>query len=142
MAENMSISSNNSDGPITEINLTPMVDVCLVLVIIFMAVAPFAMQAGIRVLQSKKAGARIALIGKVSLSDSVQVKLTKDGVLSVNGAQTDAEHFGGVILNALSASKDKFVIVKADEANKVGEVVGLLDEARQAGAVKMALMRN
>ena len=134
----MSVSSNNSDDSITEINLTPLVDVSLVLVIIFMAVAPFAMQAGINVLQSKAS----ARIGKVSLSDSVQVKLTKAGVLSVNGAKTDAEHYSGAILNALSASKDKLVIVKADETNKVGEVVGLLDEAKQAGAVKMALMRN
>ena len=134
----MAVSTNNADDAITEINLTPLVDVSLVLVIIFMAVAPFAMQAGIKVLQSKAS----AQIGKVSLSDSVQVKLTKAGVLSVNGAQTDSAHFGAAILKALSASKDKFVIVKADEANKVGEVVGLLDEAKQAGAVKMALMRN
>ena len=72
----MSVSTNNPEDPITEINLTPLVDVSLVLVIIFMAVAPFAMQAGIKVLQSKAS----ARIGKVSLSDSVQVKLTKAGV--------------------------------------------------------------
>ena len=36
-----------SPGPISDINVTPLVDVCLVLVIIFMVISPFAMQAGI-----------------------------------------------------------------------------------------------
>ena len=134
----MAISTSTSQDPITEINLTPLVDVSLVLVIIFMAVAPFALQAGIKVLQSSAS----AKVGKVSLSDSVQVKLTKAGALSVNGAPTAAENFSAALSKALETSKDKFVIVKADEVNKVGEVVTLLDEARQAGAVKMALMKN
>ncbi|HBA61058.1 MAG TPA: hypothetical protein DCZ92_09615 [Elusimicrobia bacterium] len=134
----MGVSSNNSDEPITEINLTPLVDVSLVLVIIFMAVAPFAITAGIKVLQSKAS----AQVGKVSVSDSVQVKLLSDGTLTLNGAALARAEYPAAVAKALLKSADKFVIVKADPANKVGQVVGLLDEARQAGALKMALMRN
>ena len=134
----MAVSSNNSDEPITDINLTPLVDVALVLVIIFMAVAPFAIQAGIKVLQSKAS----AQVGKVSISESIQVKLTKDGRLTLNGTALTREAYPSAVAKALLKSADKFVIVKADTANKVGQVVSLLDEAKQAGALKMALMRN
>ena len=132
------MSSGSSEDPITDINLTPLVDVSLVLVIIFMAVAPFAIQAGIKVLQSKAS----AQVGKVSMSESVQVKLTKDGKLTLNGAALAREEYPAAVGRALLKSADKFVIVKADTENKVGQVVGLLDDAKQAVALKMALMRN
>ena len=134
----MGVSSNDSDEPITEINLTPLVDVSLVLVIIFMAVAPFAITAGIKVLQSKAS----AQVGKVSLSDSIQVRLDKAGKLTLNGAEITREVYPAEVAKALLKSQDKFVIVKADTDNRVGQVVTLLDEAKQAGALKMALMKN
>jgi len=134
----MGASSSNADEPITDINLTPLVDVSLVLVIIFMAVAPFALTAGIKVLQSKAS----AQVGKVSLSESVQVRLSKEGKLTLNGKEIPRENYPAEVMRALVKSEDKFVIVKADVDNKVGQVVGLLDEAKQAGALKMALMKN
>ena len=134
----MGFSTSKSDEAITDINVTPLVDVSLVLVIIFMAVAPFAVQSGIKVLQSKAS----AQVGKVSLSESLQVKLTAAGRITLNGAEIQAADFPLRIAAALVASKDKFVIIKADDANKVGEVVGLMDTAKQAGALKMALMKN
>ena len=134
----MSFSTNKSDDAITDINVTPLVDVSLVLVIIFMAVAPFAVQSGIKVLQSK---AR-ARVGKVSLSESIQVKLTASGAIKLNGANVAAPDFPARIARALLTSKDKFVIIKADDGNKVGDVVTLMDTAKQAGAVKLALMKN
>lgn len=134
----MSFSTSKSDDAITDINVTPLVDVSLVLVIIFMAVAPFAVQSGIKVLQSK---AR-AQVGKVSLSESIQVKLTAAGAIKLNGAEVAAPDFPARIARALLASKDKFVVIKADDGNKVGDVVTLMDTAKQAGAVKLALMKN
>ena len=134
----MAVSSNNADEPITDINLTPLVDVSLVLVIIFMAVAPFALTAGVKVLQSKAS----AQVGKVSLSESVQVRLNKDGKLTLNGKEILRDNYPAEVMRALVKSEDKFVIVKADTDNKVGQVVSLLDEAKQAGALKMALMKN
>ena len=73
---------------------------------------------------------------------NVQVKLLSDGTLTLNGAALARAEYPAAVAKALLKSADKFVIVKADPANKVGQVVGLLDEARQAGALKMALMRN
>ncbi len=134
----MGFSTGNSDEGITDINVTPLVDVSLVLVIIFMAVAPFAVQSGIKVLQSKSS----AQVGKVSVSESIQVKLTLDGVIKLNGVEVSMLDFPARIAQAILASKDKFVIIKADDGNKVGEVVTMMDTAKQSGALKMALMKN
>ena len=134
----MAFQTSRSEDAITDINVTPLVDVSLVLVIIFMAVAPFAVQSGIKVLQSKAS----AQVGKVSMSESIQVKLTSEGRLTLNGAQIALQEFPQRIAGALSASKDKFVLIRADDGNRVGEVVSLMDAAKQAGAAKMALMKN
>jgi len=134
----MAFQTDRSDEAITDINVTPLVDVSLVLVIIFMAVAPFAVQSGIKVLQSKAS----AQVGKVSAAESLQIKLNIDGRITINGAEIQAADLPLRIAAALLSSKDKFVIIKADDGNKVGEVVGLMDTAKQAGAIKMALMKN
>ena len=67
----MQSGGTGKDEPITEINVTPLVDVCLVLVIIFMAIAPFAVQAGIKVVQSQTSVG----VGKVSSEENVKVEL-------------------------------------------------------------------
>ncbi len=134
----MAGSSGNPEEPITDINVTPLVDVCLVLVIIFMAVAPFALTAGIKVLESKGKAAE----GKVDADENVSLKMTADGTVSLNGVAVDAAALPGAIAQALAKSKDKLVMISADDANKVGQVVDLMDTARQAGAVKLAIMQN
>ena len=131
-------SSQRDDEIVSDINVTPLVDVCLVLVIIFMAVAPFAVQAGIKVLESKSKTAE----GKSSASENVQIRLTVDGRLTVNGKPFELSFLAAAVADALAASQDKMVIITADDANKVGQVVEVLDTAKQAGAVKLAIMRN
>lgn len=131
-------SARRDDEPITDINITPLVDVSLVLVIIFMAIAPFAVQAGIKVLESRASAA----VGKVAASENVAIKLTRDGKLTVNGQPADFPTLFAKTQAALALSRDKMVVVTADDDNKVGEVVEVMDTAKQAGAVKIAIMRE
>lgn len=133
----MAGAAQKEDEPITAINVTPLVDVCLVLVIIFMAVAPMAVTLGIKVLESRPSNAE----GKASVDENVQVKVSLDGSITVNGTKTDGFTFRRVLSEALSRSKDKMVIVTADAGNKVGLVVTVLDESKQAGALKLAVMK-
>lgn len=133
----MAGGSQQQDGePITDINVTPLVDVSLVLVIIFMAIAPFALQSGIKVLESKTKAA----VGKVSASENVSVRMTKDGVININGKVTPHETLYAAMADALTASKDRMVTLSADDENKVGDVVEVLDAAKQAGAQKIAIL--
>ena len=133
----MAGGGQQDEGPITAINVTPLVDVCLVLVIIFMAVAPMAVTLGIKVLESRPSNAE----GKASVDENVQIKVALDGSITVNGTKTDGLTFRGVLADALSHSKDKMVIVTADAKNKVGLVVSVLDASKQAGALKLAIMK-
>src|SRR5262249_14392631 len=134
----MAGTTQNADEPITDINVTPLVDVCLVLVIIFMAVAPFDMTVGIKVLESRAKAAE----GKASAEDNVNVKLALDGKVTINGKAVEPDALQSGITEALSRSKDKMVIVTADDKNKVGQVVEILDTAQQAGAQKLTIMKT
>jgi len=134
----MAGGSSRNEEPITAINVTPLVDVCLVLVIIFMAVAPMAVTLGIKVLESRASTSE----GKASVDENVSIKIALDGSITVNGTKTDGLTFRGALVDALARSKDKMVIVTADARNKVGLVVSVLDASKQAGALKLAVMKS
>ena len=131
-------SNQKADEPITDINVTPLVDVCLVLVIIFMVLAPMAMQAGIEVASSKVGAAK----AEASLSQNVTVVLDDKGRLSVNGRAARWEDLGGLMTAALARSKDKLVSVDASPKADVGQVVEILDVAKQGGAKRLALLNR
>ncbi|MBI5247703.1 MAG: biopolymer transporter ExbD [Elusimicrobia bacterium] len=134
----MAGASQKDEEPITAINVTPLVDVCLVLVIIFMAVAPMAVTLGIKVLETRSSNAE----GKASVDENVNIRITEDGGISVNGTKTDGVTFRGILAAQLLKSKDKMVIITADAKNKVGLVVEVLDASKQAGALKLAIMKS
>ncbi len=134
----MAGGSQKEDEPITNINVTPLVDVCLVLVIIFMAVAPMAVTLGIKVLETRASTAE----GKTSADENVNIRITQDGGISINGVKTDGVTFRGILAAALARSKDKMVTVTADAKNKVGLIVEVLDVSKQAGALKLAIMKS
>jgi biopolymer transport protein ExbD len=134
----MGAPSRGKEEVITEINVTPLVDVCLVLVIIFMAVAPFAVQGGIKVLQSHSS----AGVGQVSSEENVLVRLNQLGEIRINERLTTLKEFSRELSSALTLSRDKVVIVTADPQNKVKDVVAILDISKQFGAARVAIMKK
>jgi biopolymer transport protein TolR len=126
------------EGGITDINVTPLVDVCLVLVIIFMVTANFVMQAGIQV-ASSQAG---AATGKVSTEENVNVILSKNHKIFVNGREVKPENLALELNVRIAKSKDKMVTLTADNENKVAEVVDILDLAKQNGAQKLSVLKK
>lgn len=133
----MAMQTGSEEDAITDINVTPLVDISLVLVIIFMAVAPFAIQAGIKVLKSKTK----VSVGKVASSENVNVRLRATGEIEVNGKSARWETLQTILNSALAKSADKMVILTADYKNRVGEVVEVLDISKQSGAKKLAIMK-
>ena len=79
--------SQKEDEPITQINVTPLVDVCLVLVIIFMAVAPMAVTLGIKVLETRRSNAE----GKASVDENVNIRITTDGAIKTGRCHSRPE---------------------------------------------------
>ncbi len=122
---------------ITEINVTPLVDVCLVLVIIFMVTAPMAMQAGIVVASSKVDAAE----GQVSQNESVAVRITAEKIY-LNKHVVTLESLPALMTAKLKVNKKKVVTITSDEDVKHGVVVSVLDIAKQSGAVGLSIMRS
>ena len=91
---------SNDDVGITDINVTPLVDISLVLVIIFMVTAPMVVQSGIIVNSSSMT----ASVGKSSKDESVQVKITKNAIL-LNNKKIDTEQFPAAVKALLDANK-------------------------------------
>jgi biopolymer transport protein ExbD len=125
-------------GAITDINVTPLVDVCLVLVIIFMVISPMVMTSGIEVSGSKVGAAK----GEAAIAQNVTVVLDEKGKMTVNGKTVKREDLATALEAVIPKSKDKLVSVDATPKAEVGMVVEILDTAKQKGAKRVALLNR
>ena len=111
----------------SEINVTPLVDVCLVLLIIFMVVTP--LMTGVPVQLPKTATSE-------SLPDAqriLPITVKADGTVYVDALAIRSDQVGSEILRVHNASPDRPIAVRADKTVKYGEVVQVLDACRTAG---------
>ncbi len=123
---------NPDDGVVAEINITPLTDVFLVLLVIFMVTTSVV----------ANQGKNIDLPG-AAVSDNtpqgVTVEVSPDGQIAVNDvAVTDADLYR-VLSAALETSREKVVILRGDKTVLLGQAVNILDVAQQAGAQGIAL---
>jgi biopolymer transport protein ExbD len=130
--------SYDETPPIADINITPLVDVCLVLVIIFMVTANFTMQGGINLTQSALGAAS----GKQSTEENVKIILTKDDKILLNGRLISKDNLEVELRAGIAKSRDKLVTIVADKANRVESVVDVMDLAKQAGALKLSVLKK
>lgn len=132
MAGNFGLTSD--DDPISGINVTPLVDVVLVLLIIFMITAPVLYQSAIKI-QLPKAKTGEQGEGKNSLTFA----LSKDGQLSWNNEVIGWDRFS-VRLHALgSLAAEETASISADTATPHGSVIQLMDALREVGLTRFAL---
>lgn|SRR5574344_355018 len=126
-------SSKGKDALFTEINITPLTDIFLVLLIIMMVVAP--------TFQSNDNSISVPEINSgVSIEQqNATVSVTKDGLMYINGKQIKPEN----LTNELLAIKDnlakKEVVVKADEKAKSSEIMEIMNSAKEAEFTKLVL---
>jgi len=125
-------SENPDDGVVAEINITPLTDVFLVLLVIFMVTTSVV----------ANQGKNIDLPG-AAISDhtprGVTVEVTPDGQIAVNAAAVSSEDLFRALSAALANSPEKVVILRGDKAVLLGQAVNILDVAQQAGAQSIAL---
>ncbi|HMJ93045.1 MAG TPA: ExbD/TolR family protein [Allosphingosinicella sp.] len=124
-------------SPMAEINVTPMVDVMLVLLIIFMVTAPLLV-AGVPVdLPDSKAG---ALDQEVK---PVQVSLDRDGAIFVDNEPVEAAGLGARLAAIRASSREKGgprLFLRADRALDYGRVMQVMGEIDRAGLRRVALV--
>ena len=135
---------NDSDD-MTEtdkINVVPLADLSLVLLIIMMLLSPIAMSSMIRV-QAPRLDKVISQTKPNEMPpDPLLIKITAEG-LFLNNNKVDSEQFlGEQIAIKLRNDHDRPVIVSADDNIQVGDVVHILDVAKQHGADKVSLLKG
>jgi biopolymer transport protein TolR len=114
---------------LSEINVTPFVDVMLVLLVIFMITAPL-LQQGIDVNLPQAKGK------EMSPTERVVITVKKDGKIYVNKSRTDINR----LKSKLTGLSDRNVFLKADKDVPYGVVVDVMGELREIGIEKLGMV--
>jgi biopolymer transport protein TolR len=124
-----------SNEPITRINVTPIIDVALVLVIILLVTAPLLSVADLPV-DLPQARTREAEDER-----NVSITYSSTGQLALNEKRIPADVFRAALAAKLAepGNENVLVVVRADSGVRYGAVRELLDEARKAGAQRIAI---
>jgi biopolymer transport protein ExbD len=123
-----------TDGEIfAEINITPLTDIFLVLLIIFMVTSSVIANTG------KNVKLPEAQDTSSTPPKAVNVTIAKDGTIQVDGQAVRREMLRSTLEAALAATEEKQVILRGDREIVYGEAVYVLDQAQLAGAEGFAL---
>ncbi|MDA8130876.1 MAG: biopolymer transporter ExbD [Elusimicrobia bacterium] len=121
-------------GIIAEINMIPLIDVSLILLIIFMVITPFLVQSQILVTLPK------ASTGTKGGDENVlKVQLAADGAMTVDGRRVKFSGLEKELRLRFGKSYKKTVLVEADKAVPVERVVAVFDAAKKLGAGKIGI---
>ena len=129
----MAMKSDLDNEAIAEINVVPLVDIILVVLIIFMVTAPMFIKPTINVNLPKAAS------GDQTAPSKLNLALTADGRINMNGAFVDESVIREKALEELAKNPDVQAIISADKDVPHGKVIGLLDIVKGAGVKKFAI---
>ena len=123
-----------SDGEMSEINVTPFIDVMLVLLIIFMVAAPLA-----------TVDVKVNLPASTSVPQPrpdkpVYLSIKADKQLYVGNDEVSKEQLVSAIDSQTSGNKDTTIFFQADKDVDYATLMGVMDELRAAGYLKIGLM--
>ena len=119
----------------SDINVTPLVDVVLVMLIIFLVAMPVVMKK-IDIDVPKKSDEPPETI---VVPDQVTVEITKGGGVLLNGVQIERVDLATKLRDRLEHKREKVVFVDFDESTRYGDAVAVMDTAKGAGATTVAL---
>ena len=125
--------SGDDDGMVSGINVTPLVDITLVLLIIFMVTTTYIVNPSIKVDLPK------AVTGTDQTRTTLALTLTKDGQLYLNGDPSDEAQVAKQIAAELPKNPDLQAIIAADKVVSHGSVVHIIDFVKRAGVRKFAI---
>ena len=129
----MGAAIDNDEDIISGINITPMVDIMLVLLIIFMLTAS--------VIEDRAIEVELPEAATASQSESAVLTIVIDssGTWYLDGLVTDADSIRAAIRSEQGSGEDLQAIIAADKSVPYGEVVGVIDLVKQEGVHQFAL---
>ena len=126
-----------SEPGIYEPNMTPLIDVSLVLVVILMVATPMAYQSGIAVNSASRSGKQAVNPTKV---ERIELAMFADNSVTVNRKTVPRDSLEIVLRPLILATPNAIVVLRCEDSVPHGDFVGVLDEARQLGATKIAVV--
>ncbi len=133
----MSMQLGSSAGIKSDINVTPLVDVMLVLLIIMMIIAPL-LQKGVDV----RLPIAVNSASKPETQDQTVLGIKADKTVWLNGVEVRKEEMRQRLDAILETKKEKLILIKADEDAKYSAVMDLMDELRASGIEDMGLITD
>lgn len=129
----MAIQSSGNKGLFTEINITPLTDIFLVLLIIMMVIAPM--------FQSVDKNIKLPAINSGLNVDEklVTVAITKDAHFFVNNEAVEENQLAQKLSDEITKAKEKKVVVKADGKTKTKYIMSVMQAAQAAGYEKLTV---
>jgi len=129
----MAIRNSGQEEDISEINVVPLVDIILVVLIIFMVTAPMIMKPSINV------NLPSAATGEQTNPSKLSFSVSADGRISLNGEIIDEQRLKQIATEEVHKSADVQAILAADRDVPHGKVVGILDLIKSVGVKKFAI---
>lgn len=126
---------HEGDDVLADINVTPLVDVMLVLLIIFMITAPMLHQGVEVALPRAQAGAL-----PLRVDDPLVLSVNRDGLVYIQDTPVHPTRIAERLLPMLEAREDDTVFLKGDRNVEYGRVVEVLDLLHQAGVTRIGMI--
>jgi biopolymer transport protein ExbD len=130
----MAGGAQDSEDEITGINVTPLVDIVLVLLIIFMVTANFIVRETVEVDLPRAANSN-----DKTVQGPVMITMDKDARLFFDGTELDENALLAKMRAAVANDKEVRAIISADQSLNYGKVMGLIDLVKEAGITRFAL---
>lgn len=129
----MAFKSDQQDDVLSEINVVPLVDIILVVLIIFMVTAPMIMKPSISV-NLPKSGT-----GDSTQPSKLNITISGNGTLTLDGKTADEKTIEAFASEEFKKNPDVQAIIAADKDVPHGRVVSVLDIVKSAGVKKFAI---
>lgn len=130
-------SSGNDSKGIYDVNLTPLIDVSLVLVVILLVATPMALQSSIAL---QKPGAAAAAVVPPDPAQRITIEVQAEDRILLNEQPVERTALRARLLPMLAAGAEGPVIVRCAPDVTHGTFVYVLDEAKQGGAQSIAVV--
>ena len=125
-------AEESGDSIMAEINITPLTDIFLVLLIIFMITTSAMVESAAKVNLPKASQT-------VQEARGLTVSVTKDGRIFVNQMQVEAGQLESTLRDLLADDAKKLVILQGDQSVMLGEAISVMDIAKRAGATAISI---
>jgi biopolymer transport protein ExbD len=126
--------SDEDDDIVAEINMTPLIDIMLVLLIIFMVSSTAALESGMDIELPKT-----TLTNNKQESEILVISLSKEGKVAIHGKQVETKDIARSVASTLKELKTDSVILEGDTGANLGRAVEIMDIAKSAGAKNFSI---